>query len=134
LGVEFLRSCKICLKNQAKYVCKLCGKLACEFCFNPHLWICIKCEEQQIPLIAKQSSSFNLFKFVFLGFALIFIGMLIMFFAALLTGLSSSFVLFFGPIPFILSFGERNLQALIFIAFIIAAFVLIIFMFKKVWF
>ncbi len=129
-----MRACEICLRNQAKYVCERCGQLACEFCFNPHSWLCVKCEKEQVPLTIKQPSGFNLFKFIFLGFTLIFIGMLIMFLATLLTGLSSGFILFFGPIPFILSFGEKNVQTIIFAALIIATLVLMIFMLKKVWF
>lgn len=126
--------CEVCLKNQAKYVCSRCGKIICEDCFNPYSWSCIKCEELQTSLITKQSSSFNPFKFIFLGFTLIFIGILIMFLAALLTGLSNSFIIFFGPIPFMLSFGKSNLQILVFIAFIIAIIAFILLMFKKAWF
>ncbi|MEM3392501.1 MAG: B-box zinc finger protein [Candidatus Bathyarchaeia archaeon] len=128
-----MRSCEICLRNQAKYVCEQCNKLVCEVCFNPSLWVCIRCEKERVPLTVEQASSFNLFKFIFLGFMLIFIGMLIMFFSALFTGLSGNFILFFGPIPFILSIGKNSFYSLVFIIFIILTFaLLLLFMFRKI--
>ncbi|MBS7655349.1 hypothetical protein KEJ50_02465 [Candidatus Bathyarchaeota archaeon] len=128
------KTCEVCLRNQAKYVCGKCGRNACEFCFNSHSWLCLKCEEQMQP-IAKVAS-FDTSKLIFLGFILIFIGMFIMFIAFLLTGVSNGgIMLFFGPIPFMLNFRDGNIKHLIlvFIAFttVILLFLTILFSKRK---
>jgi uncharacterized membrane protein len=129
------RTCELCLRNQAKYVCGKCGRAVCEFCFNSYLWLCLKCEGEQAQPIVKSSPGFDIFKFMFIGFTLIFVGILIMFIAFLLSNASGEgVILFFGPIPFILSFGRENAQTLTFsVAFIslILLIILAIFLFRR---
>lgn len=96
------RTCEVCLKNQAKYVCKKCGRAVCDSCFDLNLWVCASC--RMVPFqLARKPASNSAFKFVILGFALFFVGLAMAFFAALSTGLGEGgFIFFFGPVPIIL--------------------------------
>ncbi|HID16894.1 TPA: DUF131 domain-containing protein [Candidatus Bathyarchaeota archaeon] len=99
------RTCEVCLKNQARYVCERCGRAVCDSCFDLDLWVCASCgmaSLQPATVGGRPASSFA-FKFIILGFALVFAGLIIAFFAILSTGLSKGgFVFFFGPVPIIL--------------------------------
>lgn len=96
------RTCEVCLKNQAKYVCEKCGRAVCDSCFDLDLWVCASCMMASFQPARKPTPS-PAFKFIILGFALFFVGLAMAFFAALLTGLGEgSFIFFFGPVPIIL--------------------------------
>ncbi|MBS7634833.1 DUF131 domain-containing protein [Candidatus Bathyarchaeota archaeon] len=117
-----VKICELCGKRNARYICQECGKAVCERCIEPYTWLCLECygkTEVSARLGAEtegrevlQSSFIKLF---IIGFMLMFIGMIILFLAALLTGLkdSLSFIFLIGPIPIILGSGQYSLLLII---------------------
>ncbi|MEM1507366.1 MAG: DUF131 domain-containing protein [Candidatus Bathyarchaeia archaeon] len=129
--------CEICGKRQAKYVCQECGRKVCEQCIEPYDLFCLECYrkiEKSLRSSEKieERMAFETLpvKVFFLGFLLIFVGMLITFLAALLSGLknSTSLFLLIGPIPIILGAGEHAILLTI-IAAIVTIMCVVIFVF-----
>jgi len=107
-----IRTCEICNKRPAKYVCQECGREICEVCFDPYTWVCVECYRRirrEVPPLGRPPASPWPFpvKLFFLSFIVIFVGMLLLMAAAILSGGSTSFggVVFIGPIPIIIGSG-----------------------------
>lgn len=116
------RICELCGERSARYVCQECGRIVCERCMKPYSWLCLECyrkTEGDFPpeMEDYEGTLFQLpfMKIFFLGFLLIFIGMIILIAAAVLSGLKDSFGLIFliGPIPIIFGAGQFSLPLII---------------------
>lgn len=112
-----VRTCKICGKRTARYICQECGREVCEVCLEPHRWICIECYKRvklETPPFEPLSWPTPL-KLFFLGFLLIFIGIVLVTTAAVLSGTSANFgaIVFIGPIPIVLGAGPNSIWMII---------------------
>ena len=109
-----VKLCEICGERSAKYICQECGRSICEQCIEPYTWLCKECYEkikrpsEEIGAEEKPLLHFPFIKLFILGFILMFVGMMTLILAALLTGLKDSlgFIFLIGPIPIILGSGQ----------------------------
>lgn len=111
-----VKVCELCGKRSARYVCQECGKAICERCIEPYEWLCLECYGKaeapaRVGAEGRKIHQIPFIKLFITGFMLMFIGMIILFLAALLTGLKDSFNFIFliGPIPIILGYGQYSL-------------------------
>jgi len=106
--------CAVCGKRPARYVCQECGRNVCELCLEPQTWLCSECYkriEREVPRIETERIlpfRLSFMKIFIFSFLLIFIGMVILMIAALISGLtdSFSFLLLIGPIPIVFGTGQ----------------------------
>ncbi len=110
------RTCKICGKRAARYICQECGREICEVCLEPHTWVCTECYERvklEAPLFEATPWP-TPFKLFLLGFLLIFIGMIFVTITAFLSGTPANFgaIIFIGPIPIVLGAGPNPIWAI----------------------
>jgi uncharacterized membrane protein len=108
--------CEICGRRTARYVCQECGREVCEACLEPHMWVCSECygrARREAPSLKAVSWSTPL-KLFLLGFLLIFMGMIFVTIATVLSGTPADFgaVVFVGPIPIVLGAGPHSLWAI----------------------
>lgn len=107
-----VRTCKICGKRSARYICQKCGREVCETCLEPHTWVCTECYKRvkrETPLFETVPWPTPL-KLFLLGFLLIFIGMILITLTVVLSGTSANFgaIIFIGPIPIVLGAGPNS--------------------------
>jgi uncharacterized membrane protein len=112
-----VRTCKICGKRSAKYICQECGREICEACLEPHTWVCTECNKHlklRTPFFQTDPWPTPI-KLLLLGFLLIFIGMLLIMITTVLYGTSANFgaIIFIGPIPIVLGAGPDSICAII---------------------
>ncbi len=125
------KTCEICGKRAARYICKECGREACQICFEPATWICLDCysslREETSP-----SESFlwsTPFKLFLLGFVLMFAGIIVMIIAAVLFGTSidAGAIIWVFPLPPI-GFGTGSYVIwVILLSFALTVFSLVLF-------
>jgi len=133
------RLCEVCGKLTARYVCQECSRKVCEACLDDETWLCSECYrriEQKAPLERRRMNltlNAPLMKVFIIGFFLIFIGMIILMVAAIVSGMPDSsfgFFLLIGFIPIIFGAGQYSPW----IAFLTAiATILIIVLFIILW-
>jgi uncharacterized membrane protein len=105
------RMCEVCGEYAARYVCNACGRRVCEACFDPQRWMCIECLGQPPPMNHIVGYTYQqtwLSRVMVTGFFIVFVGIVLMVAAALLSwngGVSGGAVVFIGPIPIILGSG-----------------------------
>jgi uncharacterized membrane protein len=97
------KTCEVCGKRAARYVCQECGREVCQFCFESTAWVCLDCynslnREGSAPGSFGWSTPFKLF---LLGFVLIFVGIIVMMIATVLFGASmdAGAVIWVFPLP-----------------------------------
>ena len=111
-----VRTCEICGKRVARYVCQECGREVCQFCLEPNTWVCLDCYhslKQETPKLEvfPWPTPFKLF---LLSFLLILVGTSFILIASVLPGtFSIGAVIFLGPIPIILGAGPHSIWAII---------------------
>jgi len=111
-----VRTCGICGKRVARYVCQECGREVCQFCLEQNTWVCLDCYhslKQETPRleVLPWSTPFKLF---LLSFLLMFIGTIFIVIASVLPGtFSIGAIIFLGPIPIILGAGPHLIWAII---------------------
>lgn len=131
-----VRTCEICGKRTARYVCQECGEEVCEACLEPHLWVCSKCYSR----VKREAPPFEVipwatpFKLFLLGFFLIFIGMIFVMISVVLSEAPATFgaIVFVGPIPIVLGAGPNSLWAIMF-ATALTIVALILFLVLRKW-
>jgi len=115
-----MEKCDICGKLTAVLqVCRLCKRRVCDEHFKHQEGICSQCYRRLSE--ARQATeetlmSATLFKLLFVGFFLMFAGVIILFIATTLEGdtsASGGLVIFIGPIPIILGAGPHALLAIL---------------------
>jgi len=114
-------ACDICGKlTAALHVCRLCKRRVCEEHFKPQEGLCSQCYSrlsQATRTIEEETwVSAALFKLFFLGFFLMFVGIVVLIVAAALQGntsVSIGSVVFVGPIPIILGAGPYSFFAVL---------------------
>ena len=107
-----VRTCKICGKRAARYICQECGREVCETCLEPHTWVCTECYKHvklKSPLFETDPWPTPL-KLFLLDFLLIFLGMILITLTAVLSGTSANFgaIIFIGRIPIVMSAGPNS--------------------------
>jgi len=116
-----METCDICGKlTAALQTCRLCKRRVCEEHFKPQDGLCSLCYSRLSH--ATQAEEENLmsatfFKLFFLGFFLMFVGVIVLIVAAALQGgasASGTLVIFIGPVPIILGAGSNASLALLF--------------------
>jgi len=98
-----VRTCEICGKRVARYVCQECGRKVCQFCFEPNTWVCLDCYNhlrREAPVLEAFPWP-TPFKLFLLGFILMFVGMILMVIATIFFGSPSSAggVIWILPLP-----------------------------------
>jgi len=131
-----LRTCEICGKRPARFVCQECGRQVCEVCFDPKRWLCIDCSRrltEEIPS-ALETPFLTPFKLFFIGFAVIFAGMIVLMGASILSGTlagTGGFVWIFPLPPIVFGSGQEALWvALIAIVLLVPLMLLLLFTWK----
>jgi len=111
------KACELCGKRAARYVCQNCGREVCEACLELHTWVCSDCYGRVKPgapafEAVPWLSPLRLF---LLGFSFIFVGIVFVTIAMVLSGSPVSFgtVVFVGPIPIVLGGGTHSLWAIL---------------------
>lgn len=110
------KTCEVCGRRSAMYVCQDCGRETCGPCFDGVGWICVECsqkakpstaprrEEEILPRVAIASPV----NFFLVSFIIILIGMLLMMLGSVRSGpTSGGAVIFIGPIPIIVGAGPQ---------------------------
>jgi len=132
-----VKSCKICGKRAARYVCQECSRTVCEICLKPNTWFRSDCYSRlkgAAPTL-EYTRSATLFKLFLVGFFLILVGVIFVMIAAVLFGDTASFggIILVGPIPIIFGAGPNYFWAIILALFLtILGIVIFILMRKKV--
>jgi len=115
-----MEKCDICGKlTAALHVCRLCKRRVCEEHFNTQDGVCSLCHSRlSLATQATEETlmSAALFKLFFLGFFLMFVGIVVLIVAAALRGdtsASGGLVILIGPIPVILGAGPHASFALL---------------------
>lgn len=83
--------CEVCGKRKARDVCQECGRQVCETCLEPYIWLCSDCYRRlkpKAPAIGAFSRSTSL-KLFFLGFSIMFVGIIIIAIATVFFGVPS---------------------------------------------
>jgi len=98
-----VKTCEICGKRVARYVCQECGREVCQFCFEPNTWVCQDCYNnlrREAPVLEAFPWP-TPFKLFLLGFILMFLGMIVLTIATIFFGSSSSAggVIWILPLP-----------------------------------
>lgn len=131
------KRCELCGDGAPKYICQECGRAICESCIEPNTWLCIDCykrvEEQNLSPVDVENRIPTLMNLFFIGFALTFIGAIILILTILLYGTKSSLVLIFsiGPIPIIFGAGEDLIPLLVIATILTVLCVTIFIVFNK---
>jgi uncharacterized membrane protein len=105
------RRCEVCGVYAARYVCNACGRRVCEACFDPQRWMCTVCLDKIPSVNPVGGAAYQrnwLSRVMVTGFFIVFVGIVLMVAAALLSGsggVSGGAVVFIGPIPIILGSG-----------------------------
>lgn len=112
--------CESCGVGTARYICQECGRGICELCIEPDTWLCPDCYRKRYRELKAEpkEEGFRVplyIKMLFGGLVLVFIGLIVLALAALLSGSPSSFafVLMIPPIPIIFGSGEHTLPLLL---------------------
>ena len=118
-----IKICELCGERNAKYICQECGRAICERCIEPYSWLCLDCYRKtkteelglEEEIYGGTLSRIPLMKIFFMGFLLIFAGMILLMLATVLFGLKDSFglILLIGPIPIIFGTGQISLPLII---------------------
>jgi len=113
--------CELCGERPAKYVCQECGRRVCQYCFNTYYETCKDCLKsigEHIELLSVEKSvNINwVLKSMIIGFIIIFLGMIIIAIASLMSlpEASGTFLIFIGPFPIIFGYGPYAPYLLIF--------------------
>ena len=98
-----VKTCAICGKRPARYICQECGGGVCEVCFEPQTWLCSDCYKSLKPQAqALKKFAWPIpFKLFFLGFFLMVIGTVLVAIAAILSGETAAIGVYVWPIPII---------------------------------
>ena len=98
-----VKACEVCGKHTAKYICQQCGRLICQFCFEPSTWVCSDCYNRlKQETSALESFQWSIpFKLFLLGFILMFAGIIVVMIATVLFGTSvgAGTVIWIFPFP-----------------------------------
>ena len=130
--------CELCGKRSAKYVCQECGRRVCQYCFNTYYEACSNClknigERAELLSIEEGINVDWMLKFVIIGFVIMFLGMVIITLASLMTvsDASGTFFIFIGPIPIIFGYGPHASYLLILSILIFVIFLFLFFYWYK---
>ena len=130
-----VRSCEICGKRAARYVCQECSRNVCEACFEPNTWSCSDCYSRLKSAAPTPGyvQSGVLFKLFLSGFFLVLVGMIFVMVAAILFGGTTSFggIIFVGPIPIIFGAGPDYFLAVILALFLTVLGVVVFVLLRK---
>ena len=97
-----VKTCEVCGKRAARYICQECGRKVCQSCLELPTWICLECYtnlKRETSLESFQwSSPLKLFLF---GFVLMFVGIIIMMIATFLFGvpMEGGTIIWIFPFP-----------------------------------
>jgi uncharacterized membrane protein len=116
-----MENCDVCGKlTAALHECRLCKRRVCEEHFKPQDGLCSQCYSR-LSLATQVTEetwvSATLFKLFFLGFFLMFVGVVVLIVVAALQGgasASGGLVIFIGPFPIILGAGPNASLTLLF--------------------
>lgn len=129
------KMCEVCGERASRYVCQGCGRAVCELCIEPHTWLCPDCYGRRVrePTPSENIEEIappipSAIKLFFIGFMLVFIGVIVLMLTVLLSGITRSFglILLLGPIPIIFGAGE-NVTPLLIVAAILTIICIAIF-------
>ena len=98
-----VKTCEVCGKRAARYICQECGREVCQFCFEPNTWFCsdfynsLKRETSALESF-QWATPFKLFLF---GFVLMFAGIIVVIIATVLFGTSmdAGAIIWIFPLP-----------------------------------
>ncbi|MBE0513061.1 hypothetical protein IBX38_08420 [Candidatus Bathyarchaeota archaeon] len=98
-----VKTCEVCGKRAARYICQECGREVCQFCFEPTTWICSDCYNSlKRETSALESFQWSTpFKLFLLGFVLMFVGIIVMMLATVLFGayMGAGAIIWVFPLP-----------------------------------
>jgi len=112
------RDCEICRRKSTMYVCRECGREICESCFYVPGWLCTECHnraaakhpEVHVDRFEVEGVALS-FKLFIIGFFVIFVGIMLIMIASLLSpgsNVSGGGVFLIGPIPIVFGYGQYS--------------------------
>ena len=97
-----VKTCELCGKRMARYICQECSREICQSCFEPTTWICLECYTNLKRETSLESFQWlPPFKLFFLGFVLMFVGIIVMLITTILFGASmeAGTIIWIFPLP-----------------------------------
>jgi uncharacterized membrane protein/ribosomal protein L37AE/L43A len=112
-GRGLSQRCEICGNQEARFVCRRCGRRVCLQDFRQGRWLCTTCEPSARAGAPEftSASPMGLSWIFIVSFALVFIGMVVMMIASFTQSrgqTSGGVVILIGPIPIILGSGPES--------------------------
>jgi len=140
MSKEYRFVCEVCHRLPARFVCRLCGRRVCINCYDPYDELCIECSKKEsekafYPTLHERSitaSEVDLGVKLFMsGFALSFIGAMLMMLSSLIGGKGSGgFIIFIWPFPPLISAWGPQASLILFILTVAALLTFIYFALK----
>ena len=107
------------------YVCRECAREICDSCFYVPGWVCVECYERESAKRPElRVSAFKevggvplAFKVFMIGFFVIFVGIILIMAASLLSpgsNVSGGGIFLVGPIPIVFGYGQYSVWAIAF--------------------
>ena len=118
-----VRDCEICWRKGVMYVCSECARAICDNCFYVPGWLCMECYERvsvkrpELRVSAFEEGTPLAFKVFMIGFFVIFIGIMLIMAASLLStgsNMSGGGIFLIGPIPIVFGYGQYSVWAIAF--------------------
>jgi len=113
-----VRDCEICRRKSTMYVCRKCGREICDSCFYVPGWLCMECYDRAAAKhpeahvdrfeVEGVPPAFRLFM---IGFFVIFVGIMLIMIASLLSpgsNVSGGGIFLIGPIPIVFGYGQNS--------------------------
>jgi len=119
------RDCEVCLRKNARYVCRECGREICDNCFYVPGWLCTECYERtaakhpesRVGRFEEVEGVPLAFKVFMIGFFVIFVGIMLIMVASLLSpesNVSGGGIFLIGPIPIVFGYGQYSFWTIAF--------------------
>jgi len=119
------KDCEVCRRKGAMYICRECGRAICDNCFYFPSWLCMECHERasakhpelRVGAFEDVEGVPLAFKVFMIGFFVIFVGIMLIMAASLLSpgsNMSGGGIFLIGPIPIVFGYGEYSVWAIAF--------------------
>ena len=136
------RDCEVCLRKNAMYVCRECGREICDSCFYVSGWLCTECYERtaakypesRVGRFEEVEAVPLAFKLFMIGFFVIFVGIMLIMVASFLSpesNVSGGGIFLIGPIPIVFGYGQYSSWTIAFAVILTIVAVVFFFLSRK---
>jgi uncharacterized membrane protein len=136
------RDCEVCLRKNAMYVCRECGREICDSCFYVSRWLCTECYERaaakypesRVGRFEQVEGVPLAFKVFMIGFFVILVGIMFIMVASLPSpgsNVSGGGIFLIGPIPIVFGYGQYSFWTIALAAILTIVVVVFFFLSRK---